>query len=417
MIRDHPSEGVHDPLSARALVLSDDEGLSNAIVFVSVEVCGISEKDAGIVRGAVNQKTGIAQDRIIIAATHTHSGPATVGHFNPVEAEYVKELCDKLVKLIEQAIVNMKPAAAASASGEENTISHYRRLLADDGRVVMNWEPVPAERIVKVLGEVDPEVGVLKVVEAENPDRIMCILFNHAGHPNILSGESYLISAEYPGFAASLLEEEFDCVAMFINGAEGTMDVDGFKDRDWEGVVRAGTALAEAVSGVTRNINCSEDISVNALSTRYTLNKRRITDEELKWAEEILETTGGSAQSMADGVGDDYKAKLLKEISESKQTKIDIEQICFVVGNAAFITFPGEVFTEIGMHIKAESPFDHTYFLGLVNGKMGYIPTRKAISEGGYAVDTRCVDAEAEDILVEKSLTLLNRAYRQRQDS
>jgi len=38
---------------------------------------------------------------------------------------------------------------------------------------------------------------------------------------------------------------------------------------------------------------------------------------------------------------------------------------------------------------------------------MGYVPTRKAITEGGYAEDTRRVDAEAEEIIFERSLALL----------
>ncbi len=417
MIREHASEGVHDPISARALVLANDEDMSKACAIVSVEVCGISEEDSRIVRDAVHQRAGIPRDRIVLAATHTHSGPSTVGYFNPVETEYVKDLRERLVKVIEEAAANMRPALAGCASGEEHTISHYRRLLADDGHVVMNWEPFPAERIVKVLGEADPEVGVLKVVDAESPDEVICILFNHAGHPNVLSGDNYLISSDYPGYAANLLEEEIGCVAMFVNAAEGTMDIDGLKDRDWEGVVRAGTALAEVVSNVAKSITDLDDLRVNGSSVGYTIGKRKITDEEVAWFEAVLEKSDGSIQTMADGVGDDYKAMLYKKIHDSERDEIDIEQICIAVGDAAFVSFPGEVFTEIGMHIKAESPFAHTYFMGMVNGKVGYIPTRKAISEGGYAVDTRELDTDAEDALVQKSLTLLNEVYEQYQES
>jgi hypothetical protein len=63
------------------------------------------------------------------------------------------------------------------------------------------------------------------------------------------------------------------------------------------------------------------------------------------------------------------------------------------------------------MHIKAASPFRRTYSFGLANGSVGYIPTRKAIGEGGYSEDVRRVDADAEDVAVEQSLSLLKQVY------
>ena len=65
---------------------------------------------------------------------------------------------------------NLQPAELSVTSGQEDTISHYRRLLADDGHVVMNWEPYPPEQIVRPLGVADPEVGVVKVVAAGDPN-------------------------------------------------------------------------------------------------------------------------------------------------------------------------------------------------------------------------------------------------------
>jgi neutral ceramidase len=110
---------------------------------------------------------------------------------------------------------------------------------------------------------------------------------------------------------------------------------------------------------------------------------------------------------MADGVGDDYVALLLRRLWESAET-IAVEQTCFAVGGCAFLTFPGELYTEIGLRIKAASPFDATYIIGLADGYIGYIPTRQAIAEGGYAEDTRHVDVDAEEIITERSLALLH---------
>jgi hypothetical protein len=411
MIRSHPSVGVHDALFARALVLSNDEGKNDFFVIVSVDVCVLNEKDAYAVREVVASRTGIPANHIIVAATHTHSGPATIGFFNPAESGYIKELVNKMVTVIEQAVTNVKPVAVGVESGKEETISHYRRLLADNGRVVMNWEPYPSEHIVGPLGVVDTEVGVLKVVDTENPEGIICLLFNHAGHPNVMSGDNYLLSADYPGVAVRLLEKEFGGVAMFLNGAQGTMDIDGLKHRDWEGMEKAGKGLSKAVAETARKINLSRTAILRGAALKYTIPSRKITDLEWSWAERVLSQTGGAIQPMADGVGDDYKALLYKKLREVEED-VEVEQICFAIDCSAFISFPGELFTEIGMQIKKESPFSHTYIVGLANGGVGYIPTRKAIKQGGYEVDMRLVAAEAEDIIIQQSLSLLRGVYK-----
>ena len=409
MVRSHKSVGVHDPLYARALHISPGVDPGDGFVIVSVDVCALKPEFLSVVRLAAQTVTGVPSSSIVIAATHTHSGPAAYGYFNDAETGYVDDLAEKLVAVIKDAFDGAQPAAVGCASGREDTISHYRRLLADDGRVVMNWEPYPPERIVRPLGEVDPEVGVLKVVSTDG--KPICLLFNHAGHPNVLSGDNYLISADYPGLAAKLLEDEFGGVAMFINGAQGTMDIDGLRDRDFEGMDRIGHVLQAAVSKTVGAIEPS-DQPIRCASIRYEMPSRKITEAECDWAQGILARTGGTFQPMADGVGDDYKALLYQRLRESQDRDILVEQSCIAIGDTAFISFPGELFTEIGMRIKADSPFKHTYILGLANGCVGYVPTRDAVSQGGYEVDTRPADVAAEDIVVRQSLGLLTGLHR-----
>jgi len=411
MIRAHRSEGVHDPLFVRALVLANSEDRSQAFAIVSVDVCMLSTEQASSARAMTEDQTDIPASQIMIATTHTHSGPATVGHFSPSEPEYVRELLKKIVGVVDQAAENMQRVLVGAGSGREDTISHYRRLLADNGRVIMNWEPFPPERIVQPLGEVDTEVGVVKVVPLDNPQSVLSLLFNHAGHPNVLSGDNYLLSTDYPGLAERLLEKEFGGMALFVNGAQGTMDIDGLRDRDWEGMERTGQALATAVSETARHIIPSNVATIRGMSMTYHIPARKISDEKLTWAEEILEQTGGQLQALADGVGDDYKAKLYKDLHDVQDQDIQMEQLCFTIDGTALLSFPGELFTEIGMAIKKQSPFERTYIVGLANGCVGYVPTRKAIDEGGYAVDTRRVDAEAEDIIMDNSLALLSKLH------
>jgi hypothetical protein len=412
MLREHRSVGVHDRLHARALVMANGAAAADSLVVVSVEVCGLRREDCLAMKQGITGRTGVPGDRVVIAATHTHSGPATVGFFNPQEKEYVRELTEKIIACAAEAFGQAGPARVGCGSGREETISHYRRLLSDDNRVIMNWEPFPPERIVRVLGEGDPELGVLKVVDGRDPARVIAVLFNHPGHPNVMSGDNYLLSADYPGRAAALLERRYDCVALFINGAQGSVDIDGLKDRDWPGVERAGAALAEAAADALEKTAPGENADFRAAATAYTIPARRITPGQLAWAEGILRETGGKIKPAADGVGDDFKAALYRKLHENSASPAEVEQVAFCVNDCAFVSFPGELFTEIGLAVRRESPFPRTYLLGLANGRVGYVPTRRAIAEGGYEVDTRRLDDSAEDIVREKTLALLTQLFK-----
>jgi neutral ceramidase len=407
MIRAHPSEGIHDPLTARALVLANSSQPREMLALITADCCALGCEDSAQACANIATVTGLPPDHIIIAPSHTHSGPATIGFFNPKENEYTAWLLAKLPGLVAAAIANLKPVCIGWGAGQETTISHYRRLLADDGQVVMNWEPFPPERIVRVLGEADPEVGVVRIAATGTVQTTLSVLFNHAGHPNVMSGDNYLLSAEYPGAACRQLERQGYGAALFLNGAQGSVDIQACDHAGWEGVAKAGEALAKVAADTAGTISPNADSRLHITSASYVVPGRIITDDEWRWAQTILAQTGGKVQTLADGVGDDYLAVLYQDIHESSIEEIAVSQIAFSLGEIAFISFPGELYTEIGAQIKAQSPFKSTYIIGLANGYVGYIPTAQAIREGGYAEDTRRVDASATDIIITKSLELL----------
>jgi hypothetical protein len=57
------------------------------------------------------------------------------------------------------------------------------------------------------------------------------------------------------------------------------------------------------------------------------------------------------------------------------------------IGDLGLITFASETLTEIGMAIKAQSPAQHSMFISVSDGCIGYLPTAQAHAEGGQEVD------------------------------
>ena len=57
---------------------------------------------------------------------------------------------------------------------------------------------------------------------------------------------------------------------------------------------------------------------------------------------------------------------------------------------------PVELFCEIAMAVRNQSPFSHTFYFGYTNGWFGYLPTAQAFAEGGYEPKTSPFTAQAE---------------------
>jgi hypothetical protein len=75
--------------------------------------------------------------------------------------------------------------------------------------------------------------------------------------------------------------------------------------------------------------------------------------------------------------------------------------------NTAIVTLPGEVFVELGLAIKAASPFETTLVIELTNDSPAYIPTKKAFVEGSYEVVNSRVESGSGEKLVEAAVHLL----------
>ena len=79
------------------------------------------------------------------------------------------------------------------------------------------------------------------------------------------------------------------------------------------------------------------------------------------------------------------------------------------LGNTVFVTFPVEVFTEIGLAVKKKSPYENTFILGVAGGHGGYIATVAEYIEGGYAVNGSPYAPQAEQAIINASMELINK--------
>jgi hypothetical protein len=93
------------------------------------------------------------------------------------------------------------------------------------------------------------------------------------------------------------------------------------------------------------------------------------------------------------------------------KSHIELEIQAIRINDIVIVGMPGEPFVEIGLAIKAGSPFAHTLFSGYSNVGGSYIPMADAYPVGGYEVDVTPFRPEAAQAVIDESLTLLHGLY------
>jgi hypothetical protein len=402
--------GIHDDLFARALVLANEQ---TAIVFVSVEVLALPQPFVERVRAAITARTGIRPDAVMIAATHTHAGPVTITtFFNPgesVDTAYMDRLAEAIVESVAAAWRERFPARAGVGVGRVTGIGVNRRTP----------DKMP----------VDEEIGVIKVVDAADPEGgTRAVLMNHSCHPTVLGPDNLLVTGDFPAFAIERVEAALGAggFAIFTNGTQGNISVGHSSElsaigvitpgRTFERAAELGGRLAEAALAVLPEIETAAEPRLGALSIPLNLPLKRLPS--LAEAAEAL----GAAESHLAKLSDDSaspeevnrakSALLYASITHfyAKETsalngRLPVELQGLRIGDAVFIAVPAEVFVEIGLQIKQRAA-QPIFIVGIANGYIGYLTTEAAHAAGGYEVVSSKVAPGAEKALIEETLAL-----------
>ncbi len=176
------STGVHDRLMARCMVL---ESGGVKIAFVSCDVIGLPRYQIEKIRQAI--KT-VKPAQVYIAATHTHSGPDTLGQWgrdlqtSGVNQEWMANLRTKIASLVDNTVAQCKPVALKFAATTEMP------------RISKN------SRVPQIL---DTELGVMQMVGAADGKPVATFV-NYACHPEVL--DTRQVSADFPHWLYETVE-------------------------------------------------------------------------------------------------------------------------------------------------------------------------------------------------------------------
>ena len=369
------SEGIHDPLSVRAVVF-ENNGIK--VVLVSSDIGSYGSEVFPVMQKSILDKFNLKESELFLSAIHSHSAPvlsldAETG--DPNNIEYTKTLQQKLLTVIGEAFNNMKPVLTGVGAGS-SPVGANRREMKPDGSITLGRNP---------YGPTDKEVLVMKIATVDSTP--VGVLYDYATHSTSLGPSNMNVSGDILGLSAQFVEKILgkEVITPVFAGASGNIDpwyrvLPEFNDENgWiPEPVLLGTLLGEEVIHVFRSI---KEVSPGGeISTAFaTIECPRRKVEE---------------------------SKNISDQSQPATVPVNIT-VARIGTDVAFVGFNVEMLTEIGMEIKSGSPYKHTFIITHCNGSSGYLAPADLYKEGGYEISSTRFEIGSSDMVVKKALRML----------
>ncbi|MCU4991920.1 neutral/alkaline non-lysosomal ceramidase N-terminal domain-containing protein [Bacillus cereus] len=337
-------------------------------VFISIDNIGMLVEDTNMIRERVASELHVPFERITVVYTHTHSGPETVGD-DPLVQSYKTILVNNVVQGAVTANKNLKRCEVGWGV-TTGGIGVNRRERTSDGRAKMG---------INIEGVVDKRIGMLAIRDAETKELSGIIVFCTA-HPNVLKGDSDVLSADYPGMAREILERIVNCPIIIVQGAAGNVNA------KYRGSREALTQMAYMLSGhvltMLPTVTYNPIVTVRTISSTMQMKLKDIPEiDEIRSMAQLAEKQWGVNT-------DEWLTIVLEKYKQGmRQLSIDLEVQLFQVNDGMFSGIPMEPFSEMSLEVKERLQNELAFFGGYMNGYIGYLPTTEEFVYGGYEVE------------------------------
>jgi neutral ceramidase len=402
--RKHPSESVLQDLYVKALALESGSGKPSVIV--TADLLGFPRDISDVIAARCEKQFGLTCDRLVLNASHTHSGPVVHRHafpiFNLDEKQwqvidrYSTFLIDKTVGVIGAALHDLAPASLRFDQGFAGIAVNRRRTR-------------PASR--SLFGPVDHDVPVMTIQSANGALR--AVLVGYACHATVLN--TYQINADWPGFAQEKIEKAHPgAIALFMQGCGA--DANPLPRRSVELARSYGQVLSAAVDDVLKTQmkpvegplrTAFETVQVPFHNVPTAAELGAISPRKMDIAQ-----TYGAFDALLKAPRQRYE-RLLFMVRDGKfpdHYSYGVEVWQFG-SSLKFIALSGEVVVDYSLRLKGQYGWDNTWVAGYSNDVFGYTPSARVLREGDYEANqsghVSQFSPAIEELIIEKVARLV----------
>lgn len=366
--------GKFQDLWAKAIMLEDAQG--KRCVIVTLDLCGIDSVLSMRVLERLKQACKLDAQQVMLATSHTHSGPVVAGNLRPMHYmlfgeedrklvdDYATALIEKITSAVQAAEKDLRPSQLRYGAGNENFAVNRRNNPENE---------VPTRRANNTL--VGPSDHTVPVLTVSSEGKLRALVFGYACHSTTLSGMDW--SGDYPGFAQDELESKHPgCQAMFWAGCGG--DQNPIPRRTVELAREYGKRLATAVNTVVAG-----ELKEISPTLSVQLEKVPVPFGDLPTREQLEKDTKSDNQYTASRA-----QAWLRELDQGKSlpTTYPYPISTWRLGKEVdWVALGGEVVVDYALSIKSLPTAKRTTWVtAYANDVMAYIPSRRVLTEGGY---------------------------------
>lgn len=392
------ARGQRDPLFARALYLAE----GSEFLWLELDVCLLAPAQADTVRRRVAERIGVPARRVLVACTHTHSGPET-GLFAALAGAPTPPDAARLLDAAVEAAARARAAAGPARLGVGRAEAHIGRNRRVAG------------------GPLEPEVLVARIDHATEGPR--AVVYIHGCHPTVLGHDNLDYSADWPGAASRAVEAALPgALGFFALGAHGDVDprTRGLLDLaiagqsvgvGYEEMEALGRELGQAVAGAAAAIEPVADAPVHAAAARVVLpvhgaekgeDARHAALAALRlqaqraldlppdadpdvggWFRLIAERTDALARDEARpriaAVRRYLRDRTAPYFAGGSTPEVPVQVLR--LGPAALVALPAEATVDVGLDWKARLSGAPAAVLSIANGWLRYLPHARNFAE------------------------------------
>jgi hypothetical protein len=369
-----PVNGVHDDLWARCVYFDDS---NTRLAMVSIDAIGFFHDDVIDIRQRVKEMIPEI-DHVIINSSHSHQTPDIQGNWGP--EMYKSGVNQQYIKFVKEQIVNSISTAYNSKEEAKiliNQIDSISRDLIADTRPPYVF---------------DDGLRMMKIVNSKT-DSVICMLINHGNHPETAGSENVMVSSDFVHYLREGIERginhrgEFVRMGtggkvIFLTGAVGGLMTSGWVDMYDPWLDTIYPASTPSFDKAMVHGHRLADLILTRQDTSWSLIKNPSIRLSTKT---ILLDIDNMLFRLASHLG-----IFNRSVTGLKKVRSEIN--LFAIGDAWFLTIPGEINPEIidgGIELPQNADFNNkpveipplrsemkgriNFVLGLSNDEVGYI--------------------------------------------
>ena len=420
------AEEAQTPLTVSVIALENKDGNKSEIsVWVTLELVSISDHLRDMIRAKIETAIpDINPRKIVINATHTHTGPATrIGNFIlPDGVHSVEDNLDFITARVVEGVLkawnSRKPGSVSWGLGQAKVAVNRRAVYYDGSAKMYGKTNLPEFRGLE--GYEDHDLNVLFFWD-EN-EQLIATCINVSCPAQEVEGRS-AINADFWYPVREQLRERFgeELVVLGWIGAAGDQSphlmygrVGEERMRELRGLTRLeelARRIVVSVEDVCDVVQTDKHLDIKLIHEMMTLKlpKRLVTVDALNEAKSAIEEIESDTERRITNYRRIKWHQAIIDRYEQQQLNpdqtYDVEIHLIRLGEVVICTNPFELFTEYGIRMKARSPAVQTFVVQLVGGGT-YLPTMEAVRGGHYSaiIQSNQVGPEGGDILVEETV-------------